>query len=1143
MDTVTRFLVSLIALSALALNAAAQRDPSPRHRDAWSVPIPASSSPREAATRLLSHSSKSLAAGSAIELGEPAERRSLTASHFFFPQTIGGARVLNGGVAISVHSDGTASMHDRTGRAPADAPHVEKRVAIIAASEAARSLGPSELEGVELVAWIDDVGVARIYHRVTLQVGLRGYAIFVSAESGRVAWIDPLFATARARVFDANPVTSTNDATLLDGDDAATSVPDRAYSTVDLAGLSGSGPLSGPHATIVDLEIPATAPADQGSSLELTRDRDEFEEVNAYFQVDRAQTYLRELGFDGEKEIIPYSIEIDPHASAGFDESSYRYTTAGRGRLFFGDGGVDDAEDADIILHELAHAIQDSIVPSGFTGPSAGEARALGEGFADYWAFSASWAASRTSGRDPYCIGDWDARCAPGPSAQCGYEPGTNCLRRVDGTKTMADYLRGGSSGTEHRNGEIWSSALREVFVSTVARLGDDAGRRIADRTILESHFGLPPNPTFRTAALRLIDADRRLNDGALTPAICSAATARGIVAASECDLGMRGDLTLIGSPARGVPIPDFDPNGIRATLHVSDTRIAEAVFVRVDVVHANRGDLRLTLIAPDGTSVVLQVENGELGNDIRAVYGLDAEPAQSLAPLTGKPAAGTWTLQIVDTFGADVGRLVSWGMMFRFAGDEPIVARGESDLSSVVIPVAGSVEGAFGTRFVSDARIANTGSSTANATMFFTPSGADGLATFAAVRIELAPQETIALDDFVRSLFRESGTGWVEIRGDTASLAVTTRIYNETGQGTYGQLVRPGGSPATLDGSDVLHLVHLSNDATHRSNLGITETRGRSGTVELRILDTNGALLASETFGVAPFNHVQMPLLGGPSGAQVGAFRAELRVIAGEALVVAYASVVDNVSGDAIFVPGWMFDRAAEPPNDQYFVIPAVIRGDGANGSRWRSDVRILNRSATGEVGIRFRPANGASPRFESIRLESGQLASIDDVLGTLFGQTEGRGSLEIMHSASADSVQDLVVTSRTWTPGSAGSYGQFIPGVAKSDAIGRSSGPAHLIHIDSNAAFRCNVGLTELYGEPAVARVRLLDASGALRFATEVDVPALGNVQFNLTAAGAPIVSNGRLTIEVIDGSGFVIPYASVVDNATGDPIYVGP
>ena len=49
----------------------------------------------------------------------------------------------------------------------------------------------------------------------------------------------------------------------------------------------------------------------------------------------------------------------------------------------------------------------------------------------------------------------------------------------------MADFINSSLSGTEHRNGEIWSSALREIFMTI--------GRRKTDTLVLEATFGVPP--------------------------------------------------------------------------------------------------------------------------------------------------------------------------------------------------------------------------------------------------------------------------------------------------------------------------------------------------------------------------------------------------------------------------------------------------------------------------------------------------------------------------------------------------------------------------------------------------------------------------------------------------------------------------
>src|SRR5262245_23660762 len=71
--------------------------------------------------------------------------------------------------------------------------------------------------------------------------------------------------------------------------------------------------------------------------------------------------------------------------------------------LTFGTGGVDDADDAEIILHEYGHAIQDDQIP-GFGEPA--EAGAMGEGFGDYFAAS-FFAESKARVLRP-TIGNWD---------------------------------------------------------------------------------------------------------------------------------------------------------------------------------------------------------------------------------------------------------------------------------------------------------------------------------------------------------------------------------------------------------------------------------------------------------------------------------------------------------------------------------------------------------------------------------------------------------------------------------------------------------------------------------------------------------------------------------------------------------------
>jgi hypothetical protein len=160
--------------------------------------------------------------------------------------------------------------------------------------------------------------------------------------------------------------------------------------------------------------------------------------------------------------------------------------------LTFGLGGVDDAEDAEIIVHELGHAIQDAICPGFGQSP---EAAAMGEGFGDYLA--ASFFEHRKSRAYRTSVGTWDA------VKSSDNEP--PCLRRVDERLTY-EVFDHDPGADEHTNGLIWSAALWDIWKAL--------GRKVADIIILESHFQLDGFTTFARGARAIIDADRNLYVG-----------------------------------------------------------------------------------------------------------------------------------------------------------------------------------------------------------------------------------------------------------------------------------------------------------------------------------------------------------------------------------------------------------------------------------------------------------------------------------------------------------------------------------------------------------------------------------------------------------------------------------------------------
>ena len=326
--------------------------------------------------------------------------------------------------------------------------------------------------------------------RITRHKPREDWIVYVHARSGGIlSRYDNLSESkdGRGQVFDPNPVTALGDyKLLLTSRKRVREPPPVAYRQVTLPGLDGGGTLSGEKVT--------TAPTRariRRANLQFTLRSNErgFEEVMVYYHVDAARRHLESLGYRGPRAIFREAVRANVNGTR--DDNSW-YSPTDR-MLTFGTGDIDDAEDAETILHEFGHAIQDAICPD--FGQSK-ESAAMGEGFGDY--FAASMCESKKPARYATSVMSWDGLFS-GIAARL--DP--PCLRRVDEKLSYADF---DTRGDEHDNGQIWSATLWEV-----RRL---LGREKGDRVILESHFQLDGFTTFARGARAILDADRNLEKG-----------------------------------------------------------------------------------------------------------------------------------------------------------------------------------------------------------------------------------------------------------------------------------------------------------------------------------------------------------------------------------------------------------------------------------------------------------------------------------------------------------------------------------------------------------------------------------------------------------------------------------------------------
>jgi Zn-dependent metalloprotease len=416
--------------------------------------------------------------------------KSLLGKHTWYRQTADGYPVVDGLYAVHAVTSGprAGAVTVWDGRVPVgELGATAANVTSATASEAAVAYtGGHVLTQSAPALWVLARAETRLVWAVTTvtsgEVG-ESHVSYVDALTGEVlesfvesksATPDRDYTRGNADVFDANPVMKLLDQDLTDQNDSDDAVPPEAYTRRDLGHLDSSHTLVGRWAQVVNVDL-ASSPDD---NYFYERSAEEFEQVMAYYALDREQAFYQRLGF-GDINAEPQNIETNTIPD---DNSFY---SPSQDLIVMGAGGVDDAEDPEVTWHEAGHATQDDQVP-GFGG--GGEAGAIGEGFGDYIAVTMSQRHTDETDEAPWsCVMDWDAT---------SYDPGPiHCLRSTDTDKMYPEDL----TGEVHADGEIWSAALWDMNLAM--------GRQDATRAILEGQFSFTPSATMSEAAEAIVQA------------------------------------------------------------------------------------------------------------------------------------------------------------------------------------------------------------------------------------------------------------------------------------------------------------------------------------------------------------------------------------------------------------------------------------------------------------------------------------------------------------------------------------------------------------------------------------------------------------------------------------------------------------
>jgi subtilisin-like proprotein convertase family protein/C1A family cysteine protease len=113
------------------------------------------------------------------------------------------------------------------------------------------------------------------------------------------------------------------------------------------------------------------------------------------------------------------------------------------------------------------------------------------------------------------------------------------------------------------------------------------------------------------------------------------------------------------------IEIPDNDEAGVTTKIDVTAEGFVGSVSVDLAVSHPFQGDLKITVISPDGRRSVVHDHTGSGDDDVKGIFPL-TEPI-------GAAAAGAWTLEVSDNARTDKGIIDSWSLVFTLTDEQPI--------------------------------------------------------------------------------------------------------------------------------------------------------------------------------------------------------------------------------------------------------------------------------------------------------------------------------------------------------------------------------------------------------------------------------------------------------------------------------------
>ena len=164
-------------------------------------------------------------------------------------------------------------------------------------------------------------------------------------------------------------------------------------------------------------------------------------------------------------------------------------------------------------------------------------------------------------------------------------------------------------------------------------------------------------------------------------------------------------------------------------------------------------------------------------------------------------------------------------------------------------------------------------------------------------------------LEDVVGRLFTFEGAATLRVTPTATTILASARTYNDSGSGSYGQLIEGVAEADAIPSGRTARLIGLaesgSEDTGFRTNLGLVSVSGEPMQVGVELLDKAGTSLGTRPVELAPWESVQLDrVFTSMTTDPIEAGVALVRTPTPTGRFFAYASVIDNRTHDPVYVP-----------------------------------------------------------------------------------------------------------------------------------------------------------------------------------------------------------------------------------------------